>query len=94
MWRNWFLTSPQVVGLVSLVVIVVFRSIVLRYGARCAAVCSGVKQADLASHVVSVAPSGAVVIVMSEYGRCGGLASRSWTTTTRSGLCTAVHSSS
>jgi len=35
-------------------------------------VCSGVKQAVIASHVVSAAPAGAVVIVMSEYGRYAG----------------------
>ena len=34
--------------------------------------CSGVGRAGLASHVNSVAPRGAVVIVISEYGRCGG----------------------
>jgi len=44
----------------------------LRGGARRAAVCSGIGRAGLASHVVSVAPRGAVVIVMLEYGRCGG----------------------
>jgi len=35
-------------------------------------VCSGVGQADTATHVVSAAPAGAVVIVMSEYGRYAG----------------------
>jgi len=44
----------------------------LRDGARWAAVCSGVGRPGLASHVVSVAPRGAVVVVMSEYGRYGG----------------------
>jgi len=44
----------------------------LRNGARWAAVCSGDGRAGLASHVVSVAPRGAVVIAMSEYGRYSG----------------------
>jgi len=41
----------------------------LRDGTRWAAVCSGVGRAGLAYHVVSVAPRGVVVVVMSEYGR-------------------------
>jgi len=44
----------------------------LRDGARWAAMCSCVGQAGIASHVVSVAPRGAVVVVMSEYGLYGG----------------------
>jgi len=36
------------------------------------AVCSGVGQAGIASHVISAAPAGVVVIVMSEYGRYAG----------------------
>jgi len=35
-------------------------------------VCSGVGQAGIASHVVSAAPAGVVVVVMSEYGRYAG----------------------
>jgi len=44
----------------------------LRDDAAWAAVCSGVGRAGLASHVVSVAPWGAVVVVKSESGRYGG----------------------
>jgi len=44
----------------------------LRDGACWAALCSGVGRAGVASHVVSVAPRGLVVVVMSEYGRYGG----------------------
>jgi len=43
----------------------------LRDGARWAGVCSGVGRAGVASHVVSVAPQGSVVLVMSEYGLYG-----------------------
>jgi len=44
----------------------------LRNDARWSVVCSGAGRVGLASHVVSVAPRGAVGIVMSEYGRYGG----------------------
>jgi len=82
---------PQVMGPVTLVIIVVFRSVVCgtaRVGLLC------VPESDRRVQPATSSVSRLLARLSSSCRSTAALlalASRSWTTTTRSGLCTAVH---